>query len=197
MIQPSRGESLRKNRVAIRIMMAQYLSVAVPYFPNGTAVSARRANPHQRASLSQGDVRCTAMREQARGNGPAFSHLYHSFGEVQERPIHVNVRPFTCTPEKIVSDLFPVCCGAAWLRHRVAPRGRRSPCLCHLLATVENGIVASKPQESRPQPPTIRLITGYVSRRCGMLRVNDDTFTMISGLIVIAVGCIAGLLALG
>jgi len=32
---------------------------------------------------------------------------------------------------------------------------------------------------------------------CGMLRVNDDTFTMISGLIVIAVGCIAGLLALG
>ena len=30
-----------------------------------------------------------------------------------------------------------------------------------------------------------------------MLRVDDDTFTMISGLIVIAVGCIAGLLALG
>jgi hypothetical protein len=62
---------------------------------------------------------------------------------------------------------------------------------------VENGIVASKPQEFRPQPPTIRLVTGYVSMRCGMLRVNDDTFTMISGLIVIAVGCIAGLLALG
>jgi len=69
--------------------------------------------------------------------------------------------------------------------------------VCHLLATVENGIVASKPQEFRPQPPTIRLVTGYVSMRCGMLRVNDDTFTMISGLIVIAVGCIAGLLALG
>jgi hypothetical protein len=32
---------------------------------------------------------------------------------------------------------------------------------------------------------------------CGMLRVNDDTFTMISGLIVIAVVCVGGLLALG
>jgi hypothetical protein len=30
-----------------------------------------------------------------------------------------------------------------------------------------------------------------------MLRVNDDTFTMISGLIVIAVVCVGGLLALG
>ena len=30
-----------------------------------------------------------------------------------------------------------------------------------------------------------------------MLRIDEDTFTMISGLIVIAVVCIAGLLALG
>jgi hypothetical protein len=30
-----------------------------------------------------------------------------------------------------------------------------------------------------------------------MLKVDEDTFTMISGLIVIAVVCIAGLLALG
>ena len=30
-----------------------------------------------------------------------------------------------------------------------------------------------------------------------MLRVDEDTFTMISGLVVIAVVCIAGLLALG
>jgi hypothetical protein len=30
-----------------------------------------------------------------------------------------------------------------------------------------------------------------------MLRVDEDTFTMISGLIVIAVVCIVGLLALG
>ena len=69
--------------------------------------------------------------------------------------------------------------------------------LCHLFATVENGIVASKPQEFRPQPPTIRLVTGYVSMRCRMLRVDEDTFTMISGLLVIAVVCVAGLLALG
>jgi hypothetical protein len=68
---------------------------------------------------------------------------------------------------------------------------------CHLLATVENGTVASKPQEFRPQPSTIRLVTGYVSMRCHMLRVDEDTFTMISGLIAIAVVCIAGLLALG
>jgi hypothetical protein len=129
--------------------------------------------------------------------GPAFSRPNYSFwrsaGEADPREretVHMH-------SGKIVSDPFPVCCGAAWLRHRPAPRGRRSPCLCHLLATVENGIVASKPQEFRPQPPTVRLVTGYVSMRCGMLRVNDDTFTMISGLIVIAVGCIAGLLALG
>src|SRR6516164_4667064 len=32
--------------------------------------------------------------------------------------------------------------------------------LCHLLATVENGIGASKPQEFSPQPPTFRLVTG-------------------------------------
>jgi hypothetical protein len=69
--------------------------------------------------------------------------------------------------------------------------------LCHLLATVENGTVASKPQEFRPQPSTIRLVTGYVSMRCHMLRVDEDTFTMISGLIAIAVVCIAGLLAMG
>ena len=68
--------------------------------------------------------------------------------------------------------------------------------LCHLLATVENGIVASKPQEFSPQPPTIRLVTGYVSMRCRMMRIDEDTFTMISGLIVIAVVCIGGLLAL-
>ena len=68
---------------------------------------------------------------------------------------------------------------------------------CHLLATVENGTVASKPQEFRPQPSTIRLVTGYISMRCRMLRVDEDTFTMISGLIAIAVVCIAGLLALG
>ena len=30
-----------------------------------------------------------------------------------------------------------------------------------------------------------------------MLRVDEDTFTMISGLLVIAVVCVAGLLALG
>jgi hypothetical protein len=30
-----------------------------------------------------------------------------------------------------------------------------------------------------------------------MLRVDEDTFTMISGLIVIAVVCVGGLLALG
>jgi hypothetical protein len=66
--------------------------------------------------------------------------------------------------------------------------------LCHLLATVENGIVASKPRQFRPQAPTIRLV--YISVRCRMLRIDEDTFTMISGLIVIAVVCIAGLLAL-
>jgi hypothetical protein len=68
---------------------------------------------------------------------------------------------------------------------------------CHLLAPVENGIVAAKPQEFRPQPPTIRLVTGYVSMRCRMLSIDEDTFTMISGLIVVAVVGIAGLLALG
>lgn len=71
-----------------------------------------------------------------------------------------------------------------------------SPCLCHLLATVENGLVASRPQDSSLQPPTIRLVTAILMR-CAMLSVNDDTFTMIGCLIVIAVGCIAGLLALG
>jgi hypothetical protein len=30
-----------------------------------------------------------------------------------------------------------------------------------------------------------------------MLRIDEDTFTMISGLVVIAVVCVAGLLALG
>ena len=37
------------------------------------------------------------------------------------------------------------------------------PSYCHLLATVENGLVAPKLQEIRPQLPTIRLFAGYVS----------------------------------
>jgi hypothetical protein len=89
-------------------------------------------------------------------------------------------------------------------KHWIKVKNRKHPAmqsvkqsLCHLLATVENAIVASKPQESRPKPPTIRLVTGDVSMRCRMLRIDEDTFTMISGLIVIAVICIAGLLALG
>jgi len=46
-------------------------------------------------------------------------------------------------------------------------------------------------------PAAYNPIGHYVSMRCRMLRVDEDTFTMISGLIVIAVICIAGLLALG
>ena len=69
--------------------------------------------------------------------------------------------------------------------------------LRHLFATVENRTVASKLQELKPQPSTIQLVASYVSMRCHMLRVDEDTFTMISGLIVIAVVCVGGLLALG
>lgn len=69
--------------------------------------------------------------------------------------------------------------------------------LCHLLATVENGIVASKPQGFGPSAAYNPIVTGFVSMRCRMLRVDEDAFTMISGLIVIAVVCITGLLALG
>ena len=95
------------------------------------------------------------------------------------------------------------CSRCSFLKARISSPGMGGrvalldPSLCHLFATVENGIVASKSQEFRPQPPTIRLVTGYVSMRCRMLRVDEDTFTMISGLIAIAVVCIAGLLALG
>ena len=67
---------------------------------------------------------------------------------------------------------------------------------CHLLAPVENGIVASTQQEFRSHLPTIRTLRGYVSMRCLMLRIDEDTFTMISGLLVIALVGVAGLLTL-
>jgi hypothetical protein len=77
---------------------------------------------------------------------------------------------------------------------RDAGSPKRDGSLCHLFAIVENGIVASKPQEFRRQPLQSSW-SGYVSVRCGMWKVDEDTFTMISGLIVVAVACIAGLLA--
>jgi hypothetical protein len=72
----------------------------------------------------------------------------------------------------------------------------RDASFCHLLAPVENGIVASTQQEFRPQLTTIRSVGGYVSKRCLMLSIDEDTFTMISGLLVIAVVGVAGLLTL-
>lgn len=71
--------------------------------------------------------------------------------------------------------------------HRV---GHMPMVLCHLVATVENGNVASQPQAFRREAPTIRLVSGYVSMRCRMWRLDEDTFTMISGLVVIALVCV-------